>query len=305
MWESIRRRQPERLYVAADGPRRHRPDDQGNCQRVRDIVSDVDWPCEVKYLFAEDNKGCAVAVSSAITWFFDHEEMGIILEDDCLPDDSFYCFCSELLERYRTDSRIMAICGNNFQYRGGVAVKESYYFGKNGHIWGWATWRRAWRHYDRLTALWPEVREANADLVFYDSNAEKNARRRDFDYLHKHPEHTWDTPWVLCCWLQNGLWIVPSKNLVKNIGFGGAQTRTVTEPLIVRLTPVESMDRMIHPKYVVRNVQADKVDFARWHRSPFAEAVYRRLPQGMRAVVVTCYNSVCQMIVAVLRGFRK
>src|SRR5271169_304080 len=145
--EAIRRAQPPRLYVAADGPR-DRPGEPRRCEEVRRIATAVDWPCDVKTLFRDQNLGLRRAVASAIDWFFESEEEGIVLEDDCLPSLDFFRFCTELLERYRTDTRVMAICGSSYVNPGSNHT-ASYYFSYYADVWGWATWRRAWQLYDR------------------------------------------------------------------------------------------------------------------------------------------------------------
>ena len=148
VFEAIRNVRPLKLYVAADGPRPGNDADKVNCDEVRKIIDDVDWPCEIKTLFQDQNLNCGRAPSTAITWFFEHEEEGIILEDDCLPSTSFFRFCHELLAYYRHDNRVMHIGGNNFLEGWQKDPDYSYYFSRSGHIWGWATWRRAWQTFD-------------------------------------------------------------------------------------------------------------------------------------------------------------
>ena len=143
VFEAIRTAKPSRLYIAADGPRLEREGERANCEEVRKIALEVDWECDVKTLFRDENLGCKRAVSEGISWFFEHEDEGIILEDDCLPDRSFFSFCKDLLERYRHDTRIMVISGVNFQ-QGRKRTEYSYYFSIYPHCWGWATWRSAW-----------------------------------------------------------------------------------------------------------------------------------------------------------------
>ena len=138
VFEAIRQAKPPRLYVASDGAREDKEGELEKVKQVREIVSQVDWNCEVKTLFRDKNLGCKIAVSSAIDWFFEQEEMGIILEDDCLPHPTFFRFCQELLERYRDDERIGMISGNNFQF-GRKCTDYSYYFSMYSHIWGWAS----------------------------------------------------------------------------------------------------------------------------------------------------------------------
>lgn len=147
VFNSIRNARPARLYVAADGPRAMREGEAQRCVEVRRIASAVDWPCEVRTLFRDENIGCRRSVSGAISWFFEHEPEGIILEDDCLPDASFFSYCATLLERYRIEPRVMAITGNNFQ-PSMEGYSASYYYSIYNHVWGWASWRRAWALYD-------------------------------------------------------------------------------------------------------------------------------------------------------------
>jgi hypothetical protein len=155
---TIRAAQPKRLYVAADGPRK-RPGEDELCNEARRIATEVDWPCEVRTLFRDTNLGCRVGVSTAMDWFFEHEKEGIILEDDCVPSQSFFPYCAELLDRYRDDARIMCISGDNPRARP-VQRRESYVFSRYPLIWGWATWQRAWRLYDATRSSWPEYRSS-------------------------------------------------------------------------------------------------------------------------------------------------
>ncbi len=147
VFDAIRSARPPKLYITADGPRPDRPAEAKLCSEVRAIASAVDWPCEVKTLFRESNLGCKAGVSSGITWFFSHEDEGIILEDDVLPVPTFFNFCDEMLERYRDDARVSMISGCNL-ISNHFSPKQSYFFSRYNLIWGWATWRRAWQHYD-------------------------------------------------------------------------------------------------------------------------------------------------------------
>jgi GT2 family glycosyltransferase len=146
VFDKISQIKPQRLYIASDGPRKNFDGEKEKVKKVREIATRVDWPCEVKTLFRNENLGCKKGVSSAITWFFEQEEQGIILEDDCVPNLDFFTFCESLLDRYAEDERVSVITGNNFQnnkWRGDA----SYYFSKYNHCWGWASWRRSWKDY--------------------------------------------------------------------------------------------------------------------------------------------------------------
>ena len=142
VFESIRARQPHQLFIASDGPRDSNSDDVTKVEAARQIVSRVDWECDVSTRFLSENLGCKHAMSSAISWAFEKTEDLIILEDDCLPHASFFGYCDSLLDRYRNEDSVMMISGNNFQPS--RRSDASYYFSRWTHIWGWATWKRAW-----------------------------------------------------------------------------------------------------------------------------------------------------------------
>ena len=151
VFEEIRKQKPKQLFVAADGPRTDMPGDAEKCKNTRELVMNgIDWECETKTLFRDNNLGCGLAVSNAITWFFKNVEEGIILEDGTLPDQSFFTYCKVLLEKYRYDDKLKMISGNNFQ-QGKWRGDGSYYFSAYSHIWGWASWRRTWKEYDLKT----------------------------------------------------------------------------------------------------------------------------------------------------------
>src|SRR5271165_4717676 len=157
VFETIRAARPPKLYVSADGPRAGRAGEPQRCDEARRIATSVDWPCEVKTLFRDANLGCKMGVSTGISWFFDQEPEGIILEDDIVPLPSFFDYCDELLARYRDDERVAMISGCN-PIANDFRVDESYFFARFCGIWGWASWRRAWRHYDVNISAWPAWR---------------------------------------------------------------------------------------------------------------------------------------------------
>ncbi len=227
--EAVRAARPPRLYVAADGPRA--PGGQGAgeealCRAAREEATAVDWPCEVSTLFRERNLGCKRGVGEALSWFFSREEEGIILEDDCLPAPSFFPFCAELLERYRGESRVMAVSGTDFRFRrGGDPRGPSYLLSRYPHIWGWATWRRAWALYDPDMAGWAEAREERF-LRSWLGEVPSRYFTRKLDAAARGEVDSWGYPWMLSCWLNRGLAAVPSVNLVSNLGFGDASTHT-------------------------------------------------------------------------------
>lgn len=227
VFEQIRRAKPVRLYVASDGPRSSVRGEGEKIEKLRSLLLEkTDWDCEVKTLFREENAGCRVAVSEAISWFFRHEEEGIILEDDCLPSDSFFQFCNTLLSHYREDERVMMISGyNKFQsYR----REKDYFFSKTGSIWGWASWRRAWAFYETDLEMIRELIEGESANLRFELGEELFERR--MEHLRQLDEglDTWDYQWALCRSLQSGLTCVPSRSLIQNIGFGEDASHTTT-----------------------------------------------------------------------------
>ncbi|MFA6065187.1 MAG: hypothetical protein WCW44_05705 [archaeon] len=286
----IRKAKPKRLYVACDGPRVNRADDVLNVGKVRGIVENVDWDCDVKYLFRKENLGCGRAVSEAITWFFEHEEMGIILEDDCLPDQSFFPYCEELLKKYKGNEKIMMISGDNYQYNGGIKVKESYFFSKYSHIWGWATWRRAWNKFDLNVKKWPLIKGNKLPKDFFDSKQEEKYFSKAFDLIYLNPTFTWDIQWLFTCWYNKGLSVYPNKNLVKNIGFEGQYTNTLIKKKFILETPLESMGEIVHPKSIFRNIEADKFTFNRWFKKSSSKIIFELLPLSVQRLVRKIYS---------------
>jgi len=257
VFEAIRKAKPPKLFVAADGPRPDKPSEWEKCQKVREIATAVDWDCEVKTLFRDSNLGCKVGVSRAIDWFFQHVEEGIILEDDCLPDQSFFSFCQELLEYYRNDTRIMHISGNNFQ-SGQTRGCGSYYFSKYAHIWGWATWRRAWLFYDLAIKTLPKfIQQRGIESVFQNAKVQKYWFNNLLAVFNGKKD-TWDYQWNYSIWSQNGLCILPNANLVTNIGFGAGATHTKDENLPQLHVSIEKMRFPLnHPFFVIRDEFAD------------------------------------------------
>ena len=260
VFKSLSQVKPTRLYIACDGPKKGRAEDMRRVSEVRDIVNLVDWNCEVKTLFQDTNLGCKLAVELAITWFFDHEEFGIILEDDCLPNKDFYYFCENLLLKYRNDDRVYAITGDNFQ-QGTVFGNASYYFSKYVHVWGWATWRRAWKHYDKDLSFWPSWKKSSEWEVLFTDKKEKKYWYKIFESVFNNKIDTWDFYWVGCVWKQNGLTATPNLNLVSNIGFGRDSTHTSFKKSSLANMPTFELDQIVHPFEIIRNEEADRNAF--------------------------------------------
>lgn len=229
VFEVIRRAMPPRLYLAADGPRPAHAEDEARCREARQVADLVDWPCEVKTLFRAQNLGCGRGPAEAYDWFFSHEEEGIILEDDCVPDPSFFPFCQELLEKYRPNTRVMHITGTNFLSGRRRNVPYSYYFSIHPHEWGWASWRRAWQLYDFGIKSFPQAAASGKLRRHYSGPLEYGYRMSKFRNTYGNPDASWwDYQWTFALHVHGGLAVVPSVNLVRNIGFGPDATHTVS-----------------------------------------------------------------------------
>jgi hypothetical protein len=257
VFEAIRAVQPSKLFVIADGPREEKLGEAEKCAATRAVINGVDWQCELITNYSDINLGCKKRVSSGIGWVFEQVEAAIILEDDCLPDYTFFSYCEHLLEKYRDDARIMAISGDNFQF-GRRRTEDSYYFSRYNYIWGWASWRRSWQHYDVDIKLWNTVCEGNwlKDILNDDSAVE--IWRERLQSVDDGKIDTWDYQWVLACWLQNGLTIVPNVNLISNIGFGIDATHTTDRDNKLANLPIQAMYLPLqHPKFVVCDSESD------------------------------------------------
>ncbi|HEY0003243.1 MAG TPA: hypothetical protein VGB17_00435 [Pyrinomonadaceae bacterium] len=275
VFQEIARARPRRLLIVADGPRF--PEEEERCAAARSVLDQINWDCEVLTNLSDKNLGCRKRVSSGLDWVFEQCEEAIILEDDCLPHLSFFRYCAELLERYRDDERIMAISGDNFQF-GQRRTPFSYYFSRFLHIWGWASWRRAWQHYDVEMRHWPALRETGwlAD-VLGDARAVEYFRAI-FDKTHAGQIDTWDYQWSFACWSQSGMAALPEVNLISNIGWGDDATHTKAESLTANLPTEELQFPLRHPPCVIKNREADQFTFEK----VFADWTNRGLPQRLR-----------------------
>jgi hypothetical protein len=227
VFDTIAAARPAKLLLIADGPRQNKEGEAEACGQVRHIVSCVDWPCEVFKNFSEINLGCSERVISGLNWAFSLVEEAIILEDDCLPSSSFFPFCRELLERFRDDSRIAYISGENL-IEEHVKTSASYFFSRIGGIWGWATWRSKWERYDQHLKDWPQLKSEGMIEEIFDEPLATKYLTSIFDAMHqKRGPDTWDYQWLYTCLKNNSLIAVSSVNLVTNIGFGDGATHTL------------------------------------------------------------------------------
>lgn len=272
--------EPRRLFVIADGPRPDRPDDLAKCQESRALLDRVTWNCGLQVDLAEHNLGCGRRISSGLDWVFEHVDRAIILEDDCVPDPSFFHFCEELLERHEADPRIRTISGHNV-LSGRTRTDWSYHFSSFHRIWGWATWRRSWRRVDMGMRLWPQVRDGGwlTDMIGGDRRSARFWGDR-FEATYTGRIDSWAYPYLFSCWLDHSLAVIPNRNLVRNVGFGRESTHTRDHQ--------NSLDRavepmpfpLVHPPFMVCDRVSDRETFRRRclpEESPWPRRMARHL----------------------------
>jgi hypothetical protein len=260
VFEAIRQARPTILLVAADGARPDRPGEAEQCAATRAIIDQVDWPCQVLTNFADSNMGMKQRVSSALNWAFGQVEEAIILEDDCLPHPTFFRFCEEMLAYYRHDTRVMTISGDNTPagFKQWRSPETSYHFSIYPRIWGWATWRRAWKLFDVDMTLWPQVDQGHwLQDILRDNRAIKDWQPRL--QLNHERGRAWACQWVFTSWLQHGLTVVPKVNLISNIGFDLGASHTNDLHNLRNAAAVEAMTfPLVHPPFMVPDRLADR-----------------------------------------------
>lgn len=262
VFESIRAARPSTLLVIADGPRTNKPGESEKCAAARALIDGVDWDCEVHRNFSESNLGTRDRISSGISWAFGLVDRAIILEDDCVPSPSFFHYCADLLDRYQSDERVMMISGNNHLF-GHAEIEDSYYFSRFPHIWGWATWRRAWEKYDVDMTLWPEIRERELFDQYFLKRSERYHWEGIFEYIvFRGRVETWAWRWFYSIWANSGLCATPSRNLVQNIGVhsGATHTHTKWDKIYSTLNADELDTPLTHPKNVLASSDLDELE---------------------------------------------
>lgn len=282
VFEEIRKAKPERLFVIADGPRQNVEDDIELCDLTREITKNIDWNCKVTRDYAIKNYGLRKRVAGGLTRMFESVDTAIILEDDCVPHQSFFPYCQELLERYREEKKVMMISGNNFFSE--LRQKEcSYHFSSFNHIWGWATWKRAWHLYNDGMKDWNYLKGGdflnntlqNDDTVKY--------FRTIFQEVYEDKINSWAYRWLYSMLKEDGLSIVPSKNLVTNIGFGSEATNTKSKlPRTGNITVEEIGFPLIHPPKTERDLEADMFETKILHRFRGRDFIIRTIKKLLR-----------------------
>lgn len=276
VFEAIAEVKPKYLYIAADGPRLDKPDDIELCAKTRSVIERVNWDCEVKTLLRDKNLGCKSAVSEAISWFFENVSEGVILEDDCLPDKSFFLFCAELLEKYRFDDRVMSISGSNLLPEGWKKNIQSYHWAHGG-IWGWATWKRAWELYDIEMKRWPEQETKDKIKTQLGTADWYNSYYGMFESSFNKSLNTWDIQWFYSTLINKGMAINAAVNLVKNIGYGSGTHTHSADDAITNL-PLNTMSFPLkHPEKMILDIDYLKQVYAHLNKKYKSSIISRVL----------------------------
>lgn len=269
VFEQVKKARPARLFLSCDGPRDNVPTERERVEECKKIVSDIDWDCQVYTHYSEVNLGCGKGPESAISWAFEHTDELVILEDDCVPDDTFFPYMQELLARYRNDTRVGMISGLNHFYEWDCGG-NSYCFTKYGAIWGWGTWKRVWDNYDFYVK---DIKnEYYRRLLEADISNTKARKERIGSWLHAAAEtphkkvNYWDIQFGFVKYSQSYLCIVPKNNLIYNIGVGLGSTHTESNKAVnwkpgqILFMPTKGMEfPLVHPKYVICDRNYDDI----------------------------------------------
>lgn len=272
VFEAIRQIQPRTLFIVADGPRTE--EERPLCEAARDVVASVDWPCEVKRNYADRNMGLRKRVESGLDWVFEQTDQAIILEDDCVPDLTFFRFCAELLELYKDNPLIMHISGN-YLLHSAPRLQSNYYFTRYAHIWGWATWRRAWVLYDRELKNWHDLSKRRIFLDSFRQPRERAFWDHIMNAIDNGSINSWGYIWAFSCMVHQRLCINPTVNLVRNVGFGVGATHTNA---VVKNAPWTISREMVFPLIHPSSIQAEiGLDIQVGKRYFYAPSLYRKL----------------------------
>jgi len=286
VFDRIAEYQPEKLLLIADGPRSH--EEYEACRQARAVAEYVDWECEVLTNFSEQNLGMKRREISGFTWVFELCDEAILLEDDTLPSRSFFPYCAELLQRFRSDDRVMMISGDNYCLNG-TEVRDSYFCSKHPGTWGWATWRRAWQKYDERMTLWPSVRDTHWLEQAIGAVTSPEGWRARFDKTYLGHISTWDYQWVFTMWHNETFSINPARNLVRNIGFGEGATHTAFNCPMSRFAANDLEFPLRHPTSITWSPDIDRKMFEgerQLMREPIARRMMRRgLGLGVRSMM--------------------
>lgn len=290
VFEQIRAIKPKRLYVGADGPRLNNRSDSENCERARQIATSVDWDCDVKTLFRKENLGCGIAVTTAIDWYFEQEENGIVLEDDTVPNLSFFRYCEEQLERHKNNSDIGIISGNNVvNHIWPVQIKDDFLYSGYTPIWGWASTRKNWQTFDYSLKSLDKNKLQNSLSKFFSNEEIVSHWMRIYKIYLDNGYNNWDFRFFLNQVYKNKLHIIPKTNLVKNIGFGENSTHTSSKENILNNLETFDFKPRSPAKKIIQNKKHDLIlsEYAygiQIERGVLHRA-YRKLSRGYAKVI--------------------
>ncbi len=274
VFNKIKEYRPRELFIVADGPRKNNNSDFKNCKATRKIVEQINWPCELKTLFRENNLGCKISVSDGISWFFTHVPFGIILEDDCLPNSSFFNYCNYYLNEYQYDDKVYAISGSRFN---NINKRSDFCLGKYSLMWGWATWGNKWNKYNIDAFDYNEV----LNKTFNKRKALFNYWDNEFFKLVNESIDTWDFQWILTVFRESAFVVRPSHNLVENLGFNINATHT--SDLNHPISRVKSYEiDNVFPNNLQYNVKVDYEDEEIWLQLNLRKKLIWRFRKSIR-----------------------
>jgi hypothetical protein len=262
IFDIIKKIKPKKLFISADGPRIDKVRDTFLCDEVKSIINKVDWDCEHEIKISNTNLGCKTNVVDSIDWFFSNVENGVILEDDCIPSFSFFTFCESLLNKYKNNENIMQINGFNGGINYNSLTKNSYYFSKMNHTWGWASWKRAWDKFDKNFLNYEELILKKNIRKYYIDKSISAWMKVYFDKSYSKEDNIWSSNWAFSILKENGLCITPSKNFVRNIGFDEESTSGKSE-IFKKFSNISELelDEIIHPNAIKHNLKFDQILF--------------------------------------------
>ena len=291
VFDAIKKSKPQKLYIAGDAPRLGNTDDEKNCTLVKDIVKQVDWDCETHYRFSDVNQGCGPGPFNAISWVFEKEDKAIILEDDCVPSIPFFRYCDDLLNRYKYDTRIWFISGNQYNEEA-VTTPHSYFFSRYGITWGWATWKRCWEEMDMSMSKYPLIIEQNLYKTSFRTNREADFFQKKISEIFHDKSirsHIWDTQWGFTIFSNGGLCILPRKNLVTNIGYRGVHSVIKNQ---AHDRPIDENFQIIsHPEFILCDVNFDTYQFDYyWNKhTPIIKRIIRKIQKQIGLFGISIY----------------
>ena len=272
VFEKIRMAKPTKLYISADGPRFQNKNDEINCKKAREIVKEIDWECEVKYRFLDKNLGCGYGPSSAISWAFENEDRLIIIEDDCVPSISLFDYLNYCLEKYKDDTRIWLVSGQSNQENTKFFENSDYVFSHYGHSMGWATWKRCWSYFDiEMKGILEFIKIGGSKNIFFSKSEYKLFDRR-FKKLSSNSNlknHSWDIQFGFSIISNNGLSIVPAKNLTKHIGYEGTHFSSGVKNY--ELDVCENFHINKEPMFVIADREYDLFHFKNYIKKIFTK----------------------------------